>query len=346
MAAAMDLSDEHRDEVLTQFLTMTDDRVDPDVARSLLEATGWDLQAAVEQLYGQGPTSRPPTAPVATEQDLLGGMGGGLGAGLGGGMGGIDPALLGAMGGSMGMGAGGMGHIDPAFAAGVEDDDLMGLNQHMRPLRPASDLDADGDAQLAAAIEASYFAQTDAGQALSENEQLAKAMELSQAAEENRQRQQLREQQEAELLESEFMDRQREQEEERRQVEEEELRRAAERSQQDEEQRERESAAQDAAELEAKRARLPEEPPAGEPGRVLLVLRLPNGQRLQRAFSSSNTVGCLYDFVDLQREELTRHRYRLVSTMPRKAFEDRQAMLSEAGIENSSALMVEMVSGL
>lgn len=356
MAAAMDLSDESRDEVLTQFLTMTEDRVDPDVARSLLEAMGWNLQAAVEQLYGQGPPSRPPTAPAPTEQELLGGMGGGmdpglgagLGAGMGAGMGGIDPAeaLLRGLGGGMGMGAGGMGGIDPAFAAGGHDDDLMGLNQPRRPLRPASDLDGDTDAQLAAAIEASYYSQTGAGRELSESEQLAKAMELSQAVEDNRQRQQLREQQEAELLESEFMDRQREEEDQRRQAEEEELRQAAERSQQDEEAKGREAAAQVAAELEAKRARLPQEPPTGTPGRVQLMLRLPNGQRLQRAFSSSDSIGSLYDFVDLQSEELTSHRYRLVTSMPRNAYEDREATLAEAGIQNSSVLMVEVASGL
>merc|ERR1719235_500090 len=97
-----------------------------------------------------------------------------------------------------------------------------------------------------------------------------------------------------------------------------------------------------AAALAAKRARLADEPSAGEAGRLALMLRLPNGQRLQRAFRSTDSVGMLYDFVDTQCEELGRQQqYRLVSTMPRRAFEERETTLEAAGIQNQFVLMVE-----
>merc|ERR1711972_638708 len=62
--------------------------------------------------------------------------------------------------------------------------------------------------------------------------------------------------------------------------------------------RQEEEEARAAALLEEKRKRLPEEPAVGEPGRVALLFRLPNGQKLQRAFRNSDAVGCLYDFLD------------------------------------------------
>lgn len=81
-------------------------------------------------------------------------------------------------------------------------------------------------------------------------------------------------------------------------------------------------------------------------GRLQLMFCLPDGKRLQRSFRSSDPVSVLYDFVDVQNRELSGQRYRIVSTMPRKAYEDRQHMLAESGIQNQFVLMVEIVSGL
>merc|ERR1711976_1133747 len=100
---------------------------------------------------------------------------------------------------------------------------------------------------------------------------------------------------------------------------------------------------QAAADLQAKRSRLTEEPKAGEPGRLQIVLRLPSGQRLQRAFRNSETVGLIYDFVDIQQlPALDGKKYRLIQNMPRTVYEDRAATLEGAGISNNSALMVEV----
>jgi len=299
------------DEILTQFLEMTEDRVDPDVAVSLLEAVGWDVQAAMEQLFGTASPSRSGTAaPVLRiPEDVM-----------------PDEQLLSMAGG---------GEVVPGFqlqeGATLTDGLLSGLN------------DQEGaDAELAAAIEASYRAQTNVGREESEEEMMMRALQMSQANEENRQRQLLREQQEAELAESVLMDQHREQEEQRQRAQEEERRQLAEQARIEAE-RGAEAAAR---ELEAKRARLPAEPGAGEAGRMQLMLRLPNGQRLQRAFRSSEAVGLLYDYVDVQCQELAGQRYRLVSTRPWKAYEDRQQTIEASGIQNQFALMVEICSGL
>jgi len=269
----------------------------------------WDLQAAIEQLFGPGTPvpSRPSTA-MATEPTRA-------------------PVEHHGM--------------DLDQESSIMEDD----SSEVGPPRPPRPETADGDAQLAAAIEASFLAQTNAGREASEEELIAQALRESQQEEDKRKRQELRDQQEAELQESILMDQMREQQEREQREAAAAMQRAEEQSRVEAANRERTETEARQAQLEAKRARLPEEPPAGDPLRVALMLRLPNGQRLQRAFRSSETVGCLYDFVDLQSEELAGQSYRLVSTMPRKAYEDRQPTLQEAGIQNQFVLMVEIQSG-
>lgn len=94
--------------------------------------------------------------------------------------------------------------------------------------------------------------------------------------------------------------------------------------------------------LEEARARLPAEPAAGEAGRVLLLFRLPSGQRRQRAFLASNLVGSLYDFVETEEEDMARNTYRLVSQAPRRVYEDREQTLEAAGVQNQSVILAEV----
>merc|ERR1719487_1518414 len=80
------------------------------------------------------------------------------------------------------LGAGGFGDAARGAAGGGDGEDTM-------------------DPQLAAALEASYAAQTGAGQQANEDDLIQQAIAMSQREEEARQRQQLREQQENELQE-------------------------------------------------------------------------------------------------------------------------------------------------
>eukprot|EP00913_Durusdinium_trenchii_P001690 g1564.t1 len=229
---------------------------------------------------------------------------------------------------------------------------------HMRSSRERG-LDADAsevmDPHLAAVIEASYAAQTETARAEEEEEMLRQAMEISRKEEERRQNQALREQQEQELQESLqslrriranwrvevtkrarfieeslhgsiLMDQMREQEEKRRRVEEEEQRRAVEASQQAELQRQEEEERQRLEMHSAKLANVPPEPPADAPERVDLQIRGLDGTRARRRFLSSNTVGQVYDYLEvegllpLSSEET----FQLVSTMPRKEYKDKK----------------------
>mmetsp|Transcript_13163 Transcript_13163/g.37897 ORF Transcript_13163/g.37897 Transcript_13163/m.37897 type:complete len:338 (+) Transcript_13163:66-1079(+) len=336
--AAAGLTHQQKDEACAQFLSMTEDRVDPEVAQNLLEAVGWNVQAAMEQLYG-GPVSpgesRPTTAPTAVPAALDADEDAAIAAALAESAGAAPPeALL---------------HAAVPMSVESEEDAAMEDRPHGAPFAPhafdgVDDQEA-ADAHLAAVLEASYREQTESGRAASEEELVAQAMKISQQEEDTRQRQALRQQQEEELQESILMDRMREEREreDRKQAEEAAL--AMEQSRLDEERRQQEEQTRVAQETEAKRARLPAEPPVGEPGRVAVLMRLPGGQRLQRAFRSSDTVLSLYDFIDIESADVAGQRYRLVQTMPRKAFEDRQQSLQEAGVQNQCALMVELSSG-
>lgn len=221
--------------------------------------------------------------------------------------------------------------LDP-FGDGVGTEE--GLGGFGLQGGPAADEDMP-DAQLAAAIEASYAAQTDAGRNQSEDDLIAQAIQMSQKEEESRQRANLMEQQELELQESMLMDRMRQEEDERLRREEEERRQR--------EIHERETAqAAAAAELEAKRGRVPPEPSAGEPGRLVAQIRFPDGRRLRRAFRGSDTVGQVYDYTDVEGgEAMVGVRYRLVENMPRRMYEDRAQTLHEAGLSGQCALLIE-----
>jgi len=291
---AVVLSDQEKDATLTQFLSMMEDRVDPDVAKNLLEAVGWDVQAATEQLYG-GPQTPARGVSMQAERDMLAGFEA------------EDVAME--------VGPEGF-PMPPRGGGGIgEDPDDLGMQS-----------------QMDAAIAASFAAQTGAGMAQTDDDLLAQALRMSQQDEDSRQRQQLREQQEAELAESELMDQMRERAEQEQLAQE----AVVEQSRLEEERRQ-------AAEFEAKRARVPDEPLAGEMGRMAIMFRLPDGKKVQRAFRSSDAVGSLYDFLDVHSgQEFAQRRYQLVSTMPRKEFGDRGQKLAEAGIQNQFVLMVEL----
>lgn len=95
--------------------------------------------------------------------------------------------------------------------------------------------------------------------------------------------------------------------------------------------------------LDEKRARIPAAPPANcdQPTAELLI-RLPSGKRMQRRFYASNTIGDVYDFVDVESgSELQDDSYCLVSPFPRKSFSDRSVTLSEADLSNKAVLVVD-----
>lgn len=200
------------------------------------------------------------------------------------------------------------------------------------------------DAHLAAALEASYAAQTSAGMQASEDDLLMQAIQISQREEESRQRAALREQQEQELQESMLMDQMRELEEQRQRDEErQQASLEAQRLEEEAKQREAEKA-RVCADLAAKQARVPPEPAADAPDRVVVAFRLPGGQRLRRAFCSSNSVGQVYDYLDLEcQESLTGVTYRLVSTMPRREYNDRSQALADADLSGQCALLIELL---
>lgn len=191
------------------------------------------------------------------------------------------------------------------------------------------------DRQLAMAIEASYAAQTETGMAANEEDLMAQALRISKMEEDSRQRASLREEQEMELQESMLMDQMREQEERRRRQEEEEAQALEASRREEEETRKR-------VDEEQKRARIPPEPPAGEPGRADFMIRTSDGRRIRRAFRGTDTVGQVYDYLDIE-GGLGELKYRLVSTMPRRAYEDREQTLSVAGLQGQCALMIEAI---
>jgi len=233
----------------------------------------------------------------------------------------------------VGMSPGPLGGI-AALRTASGDESLMDASMDAELV--ATQDDELADHQLAAAIEASYAAQTESGLLTNEEDMVQQALKLSQQEEERRQRRELQEQQEAELQESILMDQMREQNERQgREDEERALAASAELERQRQEQMQREVA--------EKRARIPAEPPSDEPGRVDLQIRAPAGQRLRRAFRGTDLLGAVYDYLDLELvESLIGQAYCLVSTMPRREYPDRNKSLADSGLQGQCALLIEL----
>jgi hypothetical protein len=203
-------------------------------------------------------------------------------------------------------------------------------------------MDNEEDALLIQAVQQSQAAALAGGHADPEVERILRE---SEAAEGRR----IMQEQNAEFEEALAMDQVREaQEQEAREAalrEEQRVQEEEEREKLEEEERQRleaEAKEQTAKLLEEKRQRLPEEPAVGEPGRVVLLFRLPRGQRRQRAFKATDCVSSLYDFVDTQDEEMAESVYCLVTQVPRRVYKDREQTLEAAGVENQSVILAEV----
>jgi len=95
---------------------------------------------------------------------------------------------------------------------------------------------------------------------------------------------------------------------------------------------------------EEARSRLGSEPPAEEPGRVVTRVRTPEGKALKRAFRSTDLVSQVYDFILAEGgEDLACQTFRLIATMPRVMYENREATLDAAGLRGQCALLVEII---
>jgi len=93
------------------------------------------------------------------------------------------------------------------------------------------------------------------------------------------------------------------------------------------------------------RNRLPVEPDPNDSNtnRVSqLVIRLPDGSRVQRRFRVTDKVQAIYDFVDCQDQmQIDQSHYNLIANFPRRVFQDRLVSLEEAGLYPQASLFVQ-----
>lgn len=187
--------------------------------------------------------------------------------------------------------------------------------------------------------------------ARSEEEMLATAIRAS----EQEDRKDLRDSQQREYEESLAIDRQREEEKRQREQEEEQRRKESEEAEEQKRREEEQAKTAAKAEEDALRARilarteearnkLGSEPPAEEQGRVVMRVRTPEGKALKRAFRSTDLVSQVYDFILAEGgEDLASQTFRLIATMPRVVYENKEATLDAAGLRGQCALLVEII---
>merc|ERR1712150_68597 len=85
--------------------------------------------------------------------------------------------------------------------------------------------------------------------------------------------------------------------------------------------------------------KLPAEPAEDKP-RVLLAVKLPNGQRVQRFFSPTDQLEIVLNFAELSSKlDLTNHE--IVCDAPRKIFSNMTTTIQESGLENRTVVHVQ-----
>ena len=86
----------------------------------------------------------------------------------------------------------------------------------------------------------------------------------------------------------------------------------------------------------------PEEPPAGGEDVTKILIRLPDGSRVQRRFLNHDKIRVVYDFVG-SLEANTALNYKLVSNFPRRVFDEStfSQTLLEAGLSPQGSLFLQ-----
>ncbi|XP_020605014.1 FAS-associated factor 2-like [Orbicella faveolata] len=158
---------------------------------------------------------------------------------------------------------------------------------------------------------------------------------------ERTQAQQLRDEQDEAYYESVRAD----QEKERRKREEEDKKRLEEETKRKKEEARRDRAQSIAQDRLDRKLRIPEEPENSDPNSIRVLIKLPNGKRLERRFLKSHSLQALYDFVFCDEESPAE--FVLVSNFPRKIYafdsSNEDQTLETAGIEANALLFVQNV---
>mmetsp|Transcript_19597 Transcript_19597/g.30185 ORF Transcript_19597/g.30185 Transcript_19597/m.30185 type:complete len:121 (-) Transcript_19597:26-388(-) len=96
-------------------------------------------------------------------------------------------------------------------------------------------------------------------------------------------------------------------------------------------------------ESEAENISVPDEPAAdADPASVVnLQLRLPDGSKLQRKFLRTNTLGDVFNFVKKNYKGQSSQYVKLMTTFPKKVFEDGAMTIADAKFSKQEALNVD-----
>ena len=84
---------------------------------------------------------------------------------------------------------------------------------------------------------------------------------------------------------------------------------------------------------------VPDEPAEGTENSVSIQLRMPDGSKIGRRFLKSHTVGHIINFVKKSKPGLTT--VRLITTFPKKVFEDAAMTIEEAKFSKNESLNVD-----
>lgn len=86
---------------------------------------------------------------------------------------------------------------------------------------------------------------------------------------------------------------------------------------------------------------MPSEPSSVEKEISHIVIRIPNGERLERSFRQDDLLQIVYDYVDAQ--DIIPNDFILFTNFPRCAYTDMSVTLRDAGLVPSAMLFIEEI---
>jgi FAS-associated factor 2 len=86
-------------------------------------------------------------------------------------------------------------------------------------------------------------------------------------------------------------------------------------------------------------ATVPSEPPANTPNAIVILFKLPNGQRLERSFVNTNSLRDIHNFIFCHPD--APDNFEITTNFPKKVLKSQEELsLFEAGLKNREALFV------
>jgi len=85
---------------------------------------------------------------------------------------------------------------------------------------------------------------------------------------------------------------------------------------------------------------LPEEPVFGDPNSTKLVIRLPDGEKIERRFSWSNKIEDIYNWIKTKKNDINIGKYKIIQQYPKLEYKDLTRTIEQENLKGNCMLLL------